>query len=65
MGGKEIKLLVSSALKLFLSAEEDKGVIWGRECSYSTECWGDLSLGQALKLSCKTNEEINSATYQL
>lgn len=60
MGGKEIKLLVSSALKLFLSAEEDKGV-----CSYSTECWGDLSLGQALKLSCKTNEEINSATYQL
>lgn len=65
MGGKEIKLLVSSALKPFLSSGEHKGMIWGRECFYSTECWGDLSLGQALKLSCKTNGEISSAAYEL
>lgn len=69
MGRKGILLLTSSALKCLLGAGEGKGLIWGGECLYSTEHWGDLSPGQALQLSCKTNEEINvmskTATYQL
>lgn len=69
MGGKGILLLTTSALESLLGAGEGKGVIWGGDCLYSTEHWGHLSPGQALELSCKTNEEISvmskTATYQL
>lgn len=69
MGGKGILLLTFSALESLLGAGESKEVVLGWECLYSTEHWGDLRPGQALQLSCKTNEEISvmsrTATYQL